>query len=101
MANPDPEITPEEVDAVRATPSSPPAARTIRTRSTTSWAFPTSSAARSTSGPARQQGDEDRRAKALAQLAREDVPDEVAAAYHGTQLNFGPDTSSRPRSIRG
>ena len=29
-------------------------------------------------------------ANALAQLAREDVPDEVAAAYHGTQLKFGP-----------
>jgi malate dehydrogenase (oxaloacetate-decarboxylating)(NADP+) len=30
-------------------------------------------------------------AHALAQLAREDVPDEVAAAYHGRQLKFGPD----------
>src|SRR5690349_18210304 len=29
-------------------------------------------------------------ANALAQLAREDVPDEVAAAYHGAQLKFGP-----------
>uniref|UniRef100_UPI0037830893 phosphate acyltransferase n=1 Tax=Phenylobacterium sp. TaxID=1871053 RepID=UPI0037830893 len=29
-------------------------------------------------------------ANALAELAREDVPDEVAAAYHGTQLKFGP-----------
>jgi malate dehydrogenase (oxaloacetate-decarboxylating)(NADP+) len=30
-------------------------------------------------------------ARALAQLAREDVPDEVAAAYHGRQLRFGPE----------
>jgi malate dehydrogenase (oxaloacetate-decarboxylating)(NADP+) len=30
-------------------------------------------------------------ARALAQLAREDVPDEVAAAYHGKQLKFGPE----------
>jgi malate dehydrogenase (oxaloacetate-decarboxylating)(NADP+) len=30
-------------------------------------------------------------ANALAQLAREDVPDEVAAAYHGQQLKFGPE----------
>jgi malate dehydrogenase (oxaloacetate-decarboxylating)(NADP+) len=30
-------------------------------------------------------------AQALAQLAREDVPDEVAAAYHGGHLKFGPD----------
>ncbi|MET0294174.1 MAG: phosphate acyltransferase, partial [Phenylobacterium sp.] len=29
-------------------------------------------------------------ANALAMLAREDVPDEVAAAYHGAQLKFGP-----------
>ncbi len=30
-------------------------------------------------------------AYALAELAREDVPDEVAAAYHGRQLKFGPE----------
>ncbi len=30
-------------------------------------------------------------ANALALLAREDVPDEVAAAYHGVQLKFGPE----------
>jgi malate dehydrogenase (oxaloacetate-decarboxylating)(NADP+) len=29
-------------------------------------------------------------AEALAKLAREDVPDEVAAAYFGTRLQFGP-----------
>lgn len=30
-------------------------------------------------------------AKALAQLAREDVPEEVAAAYHGKRPTYGPD----------
>ncbi len=30
-------------------------------------------------------------ARALAELAREDVPDEVAAAYHGLKLSFGRD----------
>lgn len=30
-------------------------------------------------------------AKALAELAREDVPDEVAAAYHGARPTFGPE----------
>ncbi len=30
-------------------------------------------------------------AQALAELAREDVPDEVAAAYHGSRPQFGPD----------
>jgi malate dehydrogenase (oxaloacetate-decarboxylating)(NADP+) len=39
-------------------------------------------------------------AKALAQLAREDVPDEVAAAYAGARPKFGPDYIIPPRSIR-
>jgi malate dehydrogenase (oxaloacetate-decarboxylating)(NADP+) len=39
-------------------------------------------------------------AQALAELAREDVPDEVAAAYRGNRPRFGPNTSSRCRSIR-
>src|SRR5260370_5720016 len=30
-------------------------------------------------------------AEALAELAREDVPDEVAAAYSGERLLYGPD----------
>jgi malate dehydrogenase (oxaloacetate-decarboxylating)(NADP+) len=30
-------------------------------------------------------------ARALAALAKEDVPDQVAAAYHGRRLKFGPD----------
>jgi malate dehydrogenase (oxaloacetate-decarboxylating)(NADP+) len=30
-------------------------------------------------------------ARALAELAKQDVPDEVAAAYHGKRLKFGPD----------
>ena len=66
------------------TPSSPPAARTIRTRSTTCSASPTSSAARSTCAP-RTINEEMKiaAAEALAELAREDVPDEVAAAYPG------------------
>src|SRR5690349_19285969 len=29
-------------------------------------------------------------AEALAALAREEVPDEVAAAYHGSRMQFGP-----------
>ena len=53
MANPDPEITPEDARRRATTRSSPPAAPTIPTRSTTSSASPTSSAARSTCGPRR------------------------------------------------
>jgi malate dehydrogenase (oxaloacetate-decarboxylating)(NADP+) len=47
-----------------------------------------------------QRGDEDRRRQALAELAREDVPDEVAAAYRRARRNSAPNTSSRCRSIR-
>ena len=74
------------------TPSWRPAAPTIPTRSTTSSASPTSSAARSTCAP-RTINDEMKiaAAEALAALAREDVPDEVAAAYQGSRLQFGPD----------
>ena len=39
----------------------------------------------------RSTSDEDRRREALAGLAREDVPDEVAAAYSGERLTYGPD----------
>ena len=54
MANPDPEITPEEAARRQpGLPSSPPAAPTTRTRSTTSSASPTSSAARWMCAPAR------------------------------------------------
>ncbi len=54
MANPDPEITPEDAHAVRVqTLSSRLAGRIIRTRSITSWVFPTSSAARSMFAPRR------------------------------------------------
>ena len=75
----------------RPTPSWRPAARTIRTRSTTCWASPTSSAARSTCAPPPSTMEmKIAAAQALAELAREDVPDEVAAAYQGTRPRFGP-----------
>jgi malate dehydrogenase (oxaloacetate-decarboxylating)(NADP+) len=92
MANPDPEITPEEVYAVR------PDAIVATGRSD----YPNQ--VNNVLGfPYIFRGALDVRARrvnmemkiacaqALAQLAREDVPDEVAAAYHGTQLKFGPE----------
>jgi len=91
MANPDPEITPEEVLAVR------PDAIVATGRSD----YPNQ--VNNVLGfPYIFRGALDVRARrvnmemkiacanALALLAREDVPDEVAAAYHGTQLKFGP-----------
>jgi malate dehydrogenase (oxaloacetate-decarboxylating)(NADP+) len=92
MANPDPEITPEEVYAVR------PDAIVATGRSD----YPNQ--VNNVLGfPYIFRGALDVRARrvnmemkiacanALAELAREDVPDEVAAAYHGTQLKFGPE----------
>jgi malate dehydrogenase (oxaloacetate-decarboxylating)(NADP+) len=91
MANPDPEITPEEVYSVR------PDAIVATGRSD----YPNQ--VNNVLGfPYIFRGALDVRARrvnmemkiacanALAQLAREDVPDEVAAAYHGLQLKFGP-----------
>ncbi|MFI4974227.1 MAG: NADP-dependent malic enzyme [Caulobacterales bacterium] len=91
MANPDPEITPEEVHAVR------PDAIVATGRSD----YPNQ--VNNVLGfPYIFRGALDVRARrvnmemkiacahALAELAREDVPDEVAAAYHGGHLKFGP-----------
>jgi malate dehydrogenase (oxaloacetate-decarboxylating)(NADP+) len=91
MANPDPEITPEDVLAVR------PDAIVATGRSD----YPNQ--VNNVLGfPYIFRGALDVRARrvnlemkiacanALAQLAREDVPDEVAAAYQGRQLKFGP-----------
>ncbi len=91
MANPDPEITPEDVHSVR------PDAIVATGRSD----YPNQ--VNNVLGfPYIFRGALDVRARrvnlemkiacanALAALAREDVPDEVAAAYHGTQLKFGP-----------
>ncbi|HEY3695444.1 NADP-dependent malic enzyme [Phenylobacterium sp.] len=92
MANPDPEITPEDVHAVR------PDAIVATGRS--DYANQVNNVL---GFPYIFRGALDVRARrvnmemkiacanALAQLAREDVPDEVAAAYHGTQLKFGPE----------
>ncbi|MFN3521490.1 MAG: NADP-dependent malic enzyme [Phenylobacterium sp.] len=91
MANPDPEITPEEVHAVR------PDAIVATGRSD----YPNQ--VNNVLGfPYIFRGALDVRARrvnmemkiacanALAQLAREDVPDEVALAYQGQHLRFGP-----------
>ncbi|HEX7885029.1 MAG TPA: NADP-dependent malic enzyme [Phenylobacterium sp.] len=92
MANPDPEITPEEVyeihpDAIVATGRSdyPNQVNNV-------LAFPYLFRG-ALDVRARQINMEMKiaTANALAMLAREDVPDEVAAAYHGAQLKFGPE----------
>ncbi|WP_296598262.1 malic enzyme-like NAD(P)-binding protein, partial [Phenylobacterium sp.] len=91
MANPDPEITPEEVYSVRPDAIVATGRSDYPNQVNNVLAF-----------PYLFRGALDVRARrinmqmkiatanALAQLAREDVPDEVIAAYHGVQLKFGP-----------
>ncbi|MFN4042166.1 MAG: NADP-dependent malic enzyme [Brevundimonas sp.] len=92
MANPDPEITPEDVlfvrsDAIIATGRSD-YVNQVNNVLGFPYIFRGALDVR-----ARQVNHEMKVAcaQALAALAREDVPDEVAAAYRGRKLKFGPD----------
>ncbi|WP_019960394.1 NADP-dependent malic enzyme [Woodsholea maritima] len=92
MANPDPEITPEEVrearsDAIMATGRSD-YPNQVNNVLGFPYIFRGALDVR-----ARTINEEMKvaAAKALAELAREDVPDEVAAAYHGNRPSFGRD----------
>ncbi len=72
--------------------SSPPAAATIRIRSTTSSGFPyIFRGALDVRARTINEAMKIAAAEALAQLAREDVPDEVSTAGAGRELQFGPD----------
>ncbi len=92
MANPDPEITPEDVraarkDAIVATGRSD-YANQINNVLGFPYIFRGALDVRASTI-----NDEMKiaAAQALAKLAREDVPDEVSAAYAGQRLRFGPD----------
>jgi malate dehydrogenase (oxaloacetate-decarboxylating)(NADP+) len=92
MANPDPEITPEEAhearkDAIVATGRSD-YPNQVNNVLGFPYIFRGALDVR-----ARTINEEMKvaAARALAELAKEDVPDEVAAAYHGRRLRFGPD----------
>ena len=90
MANPDPEITPEEVaearsDAIMATGRSdyPNQVNNV-------LGFPyIFRGALDVRARTINEAMKIAAARALAELAREDVPDEVAAAYHGARPTFG------------
>ena len=102
MANPDPEITPEEVAAVRDDAIMATGRSDYPNQVNNVLGFPyIFRGALDVRATHHQHGDEDRRRPALAELAREDVPDEVAAAYRARGRNSGPTTSSRCRSTRG
>jgi malate dehydrogenase (oxaloacetate-decarboxylating)(NADP+) len=92
MANPDPEITPEEVRAVRADAIICTGRSDYPNQINNVLGFPyifrgALDVRASTINDAMKIA----AAHALAKLAREDVPDEVAAAYSGQRLQYGPE----------
>ena len=92
MANPDPEITPEEVAEVRTDAIMATGRSDYPNQINNVLGFPYIFRG-ALDVRARQVNHEMKlaAARALAALAREDVPDEVAAAYHGRRLKFGPE----------
>jgi malate dehydrogenase (oxaloacetate-decarboxylating)(NADP+) len=92
MANPDPEITPEDVRAVRPDAIICTGRSDYPNQINNVLGFPyifrgALDVRASTINDAMKIA----AARALAKLAREDVPDEVAAAYSGQRLRYGPD----------
>lgn len=92
MANPDPEITPEDVRAVRDDAIIATGRSDYPNQINNVLGFPYIFRG-ALDVRARRINDEMKiaAAHALAELAREDVPDEVDAAYAGAHLQFGPD----------
>jgi malate dehydrogenase (oxaloacetate-decarboxylating)(NADP+) len=92
MANPDPEITPEEVLQVRQDAIVATGRSDYPNQVNNVLGFPYIFRG-ALDVRARRVNHEMKiaAAQALAMLAREDVPDEVAAAYQGRQLKFGPE----------
>ena len=92
MANPDPEITPEEATAVRPDAIMATGRSDYPNQINNVLGFPyifrgaLDVRARTINEPMKIAA-----AEALAALAREEVPDEVAAAYHGARPSYGPD----------
>jgi malate dehydrogenase (oxaloacetate-decarboxylating)(NADP+) len=92
MANPDPEITPEEVHAVREDAIVATGRSDYPNQVNNVLGFPyifrgALDVRASTINEAMKVA----AARALAELARQDVPDEVDAAYAGRRLRFGPE----------
>ena len=90
MANPDPEITPEEVAKVRSDAIMATGRSDYPNQVNNILGFPyIFRGALDVRASTINEEMKIAAAQALAKLAREDVPDEVAAAYHGSRLNFG------------
>ncbi len=92
MANPDPEITPEEVREVRKDAIIATGRSDYNNQVNNVMGFPY--IFRGALDVRASQINEEMKiaaAEAIAQLAREDVPEEVTAAYAGRKLEYGPD----------
>lgn len=92
MANPDPEISPEAVLAVRKDAIMATGRSDYPNQVNNVLGFPYIFRG-ALDVRARTINEEMKvaAARALANLAKQDVPDQVAAAYHGRRLQFGPD----------
>jgi malate dehydrogenase (oxaloacetate-decarboxylating)(NADP+) len=92
MANPDPEITPEEVKAVRADAIVATGRSDYPNQVNNVLGFPyIFRGALDVRARTINEAMKIAAAQALADLAREDVPDEVALAYRGARPGYGPD----------
>jgi malate dehydrogenase (oxaloacetate-decarboxylating)(NADP+) len=92
MANPDPEITPEEVKAVRPDAIVATGRSDYPNQVNNVLGFPyIFRGALDVRATTINEAMKIAAAEALAELAREDVPDEVAAAYRGARPVYGPD----------
>ncbi|HKW52530.1 MAG TPA: NADP-dependent malic enzyme, partial [Stellaceae bacterium] len=92
MANPDPEITPEDVRAVRPDAIICTGRSDYPNQINNVLGFPyIFRGALDVRASMINDAMKIAAAHALAKLAREDVPDEVAAAYSGQRLQYGPD----------
>ncbi|HLZ65628.1 MAG TPA: NADP-dependent malic enzyme [Aliidongia sp.] len=92
MANPDPEITPEDVKAVRPDALVATGRSDYPNQVNNVLGFPyIFRGALDTRSSTINEPMKIAAAEALAALAREDVPDEVAAAYSGRRLSYGPE----------
>ncbi|MBI3676408.1 MAG: NADP-dependent malic enzyme [Proteobacteria bacterium] len=92
MANPDPEITPEEVKAVRPDAIVATGRSDYPNQVNNVLGFPyIFRGALDVRARTINEAMKLAAAEALAELAREDVPDEVAAAYRGARPVYGPD----------
>jgi malate dehydrogenase (oxaloacetate-decarboxylating)(NADP+) len=92
MANPDPEITPEDARAVRPDAIIATGRSDYPNQVNNVLGFPyIFRGALDVRASQINDAMKIAAAEALARLAREDVPDEVAAAYSGERLRYGPD----------